>query len=200
MRRGKGVILAAAVLAVASPALAATATPTTSAGNAILARAHLGGFYALNGVITRAVNVPGERRGKPVTRFWAFVSSCPGACGRIVMVRQRGRYRDTVVLRRRRPGFYSGAGSFDAPVRCDGRLYRAGERAHFTITVRITGAIVTGNLVQATRFVATYNNPWRVALTRCVTLPSSDAARYVGTPPAVAATLRVLNSRSSTGS
>jgi hypothetical protein len=193
-------IIGLVVLGVTPPALAATAAPTRSTSRQLLARAHLQGFYGVSGVVTRANNVPGESKGELVTRIWAFPASCPGQCRRIVLVRQRAGGKDTVVLHRRQPAYYSGTGSFNAPVRCNGRLHKNGERANFTITLRITGAVAQGNLVQATSFTATYNNPDRVALTRCVTLPSSDAARYVGTPPAVAVTLKVPSRRSSTGS
>jgi hypothetical protein len=198
--RPRHLILGLVVLGVTPPALAATAAPKTSTAKQVLARAHLQGFYGVNGVVTRANNVPGERRGQLVTRIWAFPGSCPGQCRRIVLVRSRAGGSNTVVLHRRKPTFYSGTGSFNAPVRCDGRLEKNGERANFTITLRITRAVVQGNQVQATSFTATYNNTRRLALTPCVTLRSSDAARYVGTPPALAATLKVPSSRSSTGS
>jgi hypothetical protein len=197
--RPRRLIIGLVVLGVTPPALAATA-PTTSTPKRLLARAHLQGFYAVSGVVTRAKNVPGEHKGQRVTRVWAIPASCPGQCPRIVLVRQSAHGKDTVVLHWRRPAYYSGTGSFNAPVRCDGRTYKAGERANFTITLRITAAAVQGNQVEATRFTATYNNPHRIALTRCVTLPSSDAARYVGTPPAVGVTFRVASSRPNTGS
>ncbi len=198
--QSRRLMIGLAVLGVTPPALAATAAPTTSTSKRLLARAHLGGYYGVSGVVTRANNVPGEHKGQHVTRIWAFPTSCPGQCARIVLVRQRGGGTDTVVLHRRKPAYYSGTGSFNAPVRCDGQLYKAGERANFTITVRITGAIVQHNIVQATNFTATYNNPHRVALTHCVTLRSSDAARYVGTPPAVGVTSKLPSRLSSTGS
>jgi hypothetical protein len=193
-------IIGLVVLGVTPPALAATAAPIRPAPKRLLARAHLQGFYGVSGVVTRANNVPGESKGEHVTRIWAFPTSCPGQCRRIVVVRQRAGGKDTVVLHRRKTAFYSGTGSFNAPVLCNGRLHKNGERAHFTITLRITGAVVQGTLVQATSFTATYNNPKRVALTRCVTLRSSDAARYVGTPPAVGVTFKVPSRRSSSGS
>jgi hypothetical protein len=193
-------IIGLVVLGVTPPALAATAAPTRSAPKQLLVRAHLQGFYGVSGVVTRANNVPGESKGQLVTRIWAFPASCPGQCRRIVLVRQRASGNDTVILHRRKPAYYSGTGSFNAPVRCNGRLHKNGERANFTITLRITGAVAQGNVVQATSFTATYNNPGRVALTRCVTLRSSDAARYVGTPPAIGVTSNVPSRRSSTGS
>ena len=193
-------IIGLVVLGVTPPALAATAAPTRSPPKQLLARAHLQGFYGVSGVVTRANNVPGESKGELVTRFWAFPASCPGQCRRIVLVRQRTGGKDTVVLHRRKPAYYSGTESFNAPVRCNGRLYKNGERAKFTITLRITGAVAQNDLVEATSFTATYNNPGRVALTRCVTLPSSDAARYLGSPAAFGVTLKVPSRRSSTGS
>lgn len=200
--RARRLIIGLVVLGVTPPALAAPAAPVRAAPKRLLPRAHLQGFYGVSGVVTRANNVPGESKGELVTRIWAFPASCPGQCRRIVLVRQRasGEASNTVVLHRRKPAYYSGTGSFNAPVICNGRLYKNGERANFTITLRITGAVVQGNLVQATSFTATYNNPARVALTRCVTLRSSDAARYVGTPPALGVTSKLPSSRSSTGS
>jgi hypothetical protein len=193
-------IIGLVVLGAAPPALGATTAPTRRAPKQLLARARLQGFYGVSGVVTRANNVPGESKGQLVTRIWAFPASCPGQCRKIVLVRQRAGGRDTVVLHRRRPAYYSGTGSFNAPVRCNGKLHSNGERANFTITLRITGAVAMGKLVQATSFTATYNNPHRVALTRCVTLRSSDAARYVGTPPAFGVTLSEPSTRSSIGS
>jgi hypothetical protein len=210
--RARRLIIGLVLLGLTPPALAAAAAPAPpvppvppvapirTAPKRLLARAHLQGLYGVSGVVTRANNVPGERKGQLVTWIWGFPASCPGQCRRIVLVRQRAGGKDTVVLHRRKPAYYSGTGSFNAPVLCDGRLHKNGERANFTITLRITGGVVQGNLVEATSFTATYNNPDRVALTRCVTLRSSDAAHYVGTPPAEGVTFRVPSRRSSTGS
>jgi hypothetical protein len=196
MRAGAGIAVLAAVAAM--PAAATAATPP-----ALLGAARLQGFYAVSGVVTTAVGVPGEHRGERVSRHWTFIpppSCSSGQCATIELARTRAGGVDQLLLTRRGPALYSGAGAFLAPVRCHGRLYLKGQLANFTITVRITAAVAQGAAVQAARFTATYTGAKRIGLTRCVNSPSHDSARYAGTQPAVAATRRVPSTRSSTGS
>jgi hypothetical protein len=196
MRAGAGIAVLAAVAAM--PAAAAAATPP-----ALLGAARLQGFYAVSGVVTTAVGVPGEHRGQRVSRQWTFIppSSCSsGQCATIELARTRAGGVDQLLLTRRGPALYSGAGAFLAPVRCHGRVYLNGQLANFTITVRITAAVAQGAAVQATGFTATYTGAKRIGLTRCVNSPSHDSARYAGTQPAATATRRVPSTRSSTGS
>jgi hypothetical protein len=147
--------------------------------------ARLQGRFIAVGTVLSAVNVPGESRGQHVTRTWSFVPLCPtGACATVRLTRQRGtNAHDTLRLRRQRPGYYKGTGTFTVPVRCAGRIYRNGERAHFTITLTVTSAVASGATAVATGFTATYRNPSRTGLTPCYSAPSYDSAHYVGAPP-----------------
>ena len=199
-RAGAGIAVLAAAVAAAVPAVGAAGAATPPA---LLGAARLQGFYAVSGAVTTAVGVPGEHRGERVSRRWTFIAppSCSsGQCATVELVRTRASGVDELLLTRRGPALYSGAGAFLAPVRCHGRLYRKGQLATFTITVRITAALAQGAAVQATGFTATYTGAGRIGLTRCVNAPSHDSARYVGTQPAAAATRRVASTRSSTGS
>lgn len=162
----------------AAPALAAPPEGLTQT-------ARLQGRFIAVGTVLSAVNVPGESRGQHVTRTWSFVPLCPtGACATVRLTRQRGtNAHDTLRLRRQRPGYYKGTGTFTVPVRCAGRIYRNGERAHFTITLTVTSAVASGATAVATGFTATYRNPSRTGLTPCYSAPSYDSAHYVGAPP-----------------
>lgn len=195
MRRILSLAGAVTVVLTASPAALAGPAPSV---------ARLQGYFTASGTVTRAVNVPGEYQGERVSRTWAFLPSCPsGPCATVRLIRQRGPGYDRLILHRRRPGYYTGAGTFTVSVACAGRVYRAGERARYTITLTVTSAAVTSGAVTATGFTATYRNPSRVGLTRCYSAPSYDSAHYVGTPasPAPSGSIRsVRSSRSSTGS
>lgn len=167
----------------------------------ILDAARLQGVFAVSGVVTQAVGVPGEHRGERVIRTWALLETCPvGACATVVLVRARAAGQDKLLLHLRAPGLYSGDGAFVAPVRCGGRLYRNGERAKFTITIQITAAVVQGAVVQATGFSASYRNRARTGETRCFSAPSYDSARYVGAPATTGAIRSVPSTQSSTAS
>ncbi len=170
----------AAALAVAG----LVATPAAG-GAGLLASARLQGIFAMTGVITDAVNAGGEHPGERVRRTWTFASSCPtGACPTVALLRTRNRtvppLTDRLVLRRRSPGYYSGTATFLAPMRCGGQRYAKGEAVPFSITVRITAAQTTGGQVLASGVRAFYRNPQRIGLTRCVSAPAHDAARYTG--------------------
>jgi hypothetical protein len=192
----------AMVLAGAPFALAASKPIPMNKPIPFLRMARLQGLFHVTGVVTAAVRVPGEHRGEHVSRTWAFIPSCPaaGVCPTIRLVRTRANGIDKLVLHRRRPDFYSGVGAFVAPARCGGRLYRHGEQVPFRITVRITAAVVQGTAIQATRFDASYRNRVRTGLTRCVSIPSYDSARYVGVAPPPGLTRNVASARSSTAS
>lgn len=192
------------LLAAGAAALAAAPVALAAAPQGLPQVARLQGYFQAAGTVSKAVNVPDEYRGEHVTRTWAFIPSCPsGACKTVKLVRQRGNGYDRLTLHRRRPGYYTGSGTFTVPVSCAGRVYSAGERAGYTITLTVTSALASGSTVSATGFNAGYRNPSRTGLTHCYSAPSYDSARYVGTPlpPAPSGSIRrVRSTRSSTGS
>jgi hypothetical protein len=147
-----------------------------------IALARLAGQFRLAGRITVATRVRGERVGQTFLRTWSFTPGCTvGACRAVTLVRQRSGGRDTLTLRRRSAGYYTGSGSFYVPLQCGSRTYHHGELASFSVTVTVTSAQrdATGMIV-ATRVNATYNNSSRRNLTPCVDFPGRDAARYHG--------------------
>jgi hypothetical protein len=198
MRARAAVLVALGILGVlGGPVSGATGAPA----NPLPAQARLGGVWSMLGEVTTAVGVPGEYRGESVTRAWTFTPLCPtGQCPTVALQRNRSGGIDSLVLARRSPGYYTGTGSFYAPVRCHRVSYRKGQLVPFTITVRITGAVATTAAVDATRITATYRNRKRIGLTRCVSPPSYDSARYEGVPAATPAITSVPSTRSSTAS
>jgi hypothetical protein len=167
----------ALMLAALVPSLAFAATP--QAGSPSLAR--LQGPFLLAGRVTVANNVSGERVGQNVLRTWTFTSSCrTGECATVSMVRPRAGGTDSLVLHLRAPGYYVGQGSFSAPLRCGNQTYRNGEAVPFTITVRVTAAVVVGGVDAATRVGASYANRSRTNRTPCVAVLGHDAATYHG--------------------
>ncbi len=183
-------VAAACTLALAAtPALAATLAiapfaPTALAdpANPLLGAARLAGNFDLAGRVTTAVRIKGERKGQTVSRTWSFLPGCPiASCQTVGLLRRRAGGSDRVTLTRKRPGYYTGTGSFYVPLTCGGKLYRRGELAPFTITVTVTAALrdPTGTIV-ATRVNATYTNTQRRNLTKCVAFPGHDAASYHG--------------------
>ena len=166
-------------------ALAGLAAATAAGGAGLLASARLQGAFEMSGRITDAVNSGGEYRGELVHRTWMFSSPCPaGACATVALQRARNRTQppqiDQLVLRRRSPGFYTGTATFIAAMRCGGQRYAKGEAVPFSITVRVTAAEIVGDQVLAGTVRAFYRSPRRIGLTRCVTAPAHDAARYTG--------------------
>jgi hypothetical protein len=168
-------------------ALAAAALVATPAagGAGLLASARLEGVFTMSGRVIDALNIGGEHRGELVRRTWTFTSACPaGACPTVALTRARTRAQpgpsDQLVVHRRSPGYYTGAATFLAPVRCAGQRYAKGEAVPFSITVRVTAAQAVGGQVLATGVRAFYRNPQRVGLTKCVSAPAHDAARYAG--------------------
>jgi hypothetical protein len=166
------------VLSMAGMAAPATASAIPSPPPAT---ARLQGAFELAGRVTVADNVPGERAGDVVDRIWTFTSACPtGPCAAVGLVRPRALAADVLVLHRLGPARYVGGGSFFAPLRCAGRVYPNGEKVLFTITVEITGAVIFGPAVVATRVSATYVNSRRINRTPCVVALGHDAASYHG--------------------
>jgi hypothetical protein len=170
----------------AALAVAGLAATPAAGGAGLLAAARLQGVFAMTGVITDAVNAGSEHPGELVRRTWTFTSTCPaGACPTVVLLRTRNRtlplLTDQLVLRRRSPGVYAGTATFLAPVRCAGRRYAKGDAVPFSIAVRVTAARAVGTQVLATGVRAFYRNPRRIGLTKCVSAPAHDAARYTGT-------------------
>jgi hypothetical protein len=171
------VLIALAAALVLLPAARAAAAPPAPP----FSDARLQGIFQLAGRVTVAHAVKGEHVGETVDRVWSFASSCPvGQCPDIALTRSRAIATDSLVLHRRGPGSYAGKGSFVAPLRCAGRLYPAGEKVPFTITVKITLAVPFGAGSIATRVSATYRNRKRLNRTPCVGALGHDAASYHG--------------------
>lgn len=192
-RRVAAVALAcAAVGAISSGAASSGAAARASVpgraflSDPILGAARLSGTYAVTGVVTAAVGIPGEAPGQPVTRSWTLSAPCrTGACALLGLSRQRAGATDALFLHRVAPGLYEGAGRFTAPVQCHGRVYPAGAWVPYRITLIVTNAAraADGHLV-ATGFSATYTGGPHIGRTRCFQPPVHDAARYTGVLPA----------------
>lgn len=173
----------------AGRALAATVSAAAAAAglgalpaSAVTAPAgpRLDGKFLMAGRVSVATRIPGERAGQTLLRTWTFIAPCPvGTCTRAILVRTRGSGHDTLTLRRRKPGSYTGSGRFYAPLRCGARTYPRGEMVPFTIAVRVT-ASSAGASVTATRINATYSNRSRTNLTPCFSELGHDAADYHG--------------------
>lgn len=162
----------------ASPAPATAAPPPVPPA---IAAARLQGQFLLEGHVTTAKRIRGERVGQVVSRTWTFNPACPGgACDQIQLVRTRATGTDTVLLNRRRPGYYVGAGTFFAPLRCGSRVYPQGAAVPFTVTVTITASLDAPGGLVASRVNATYVNRSRRNRTPCVGVLGHDAASYHG--------------------
>jgi hypothetical protein len=100
----------------------------------------------------------------------------------VQLVRGRRTATDTLTLSAVAPNAYAGTGQFNAPLRCDGRVYPAGVEIPFRIRVLVTatGPAPGGGTI-ATAITATYTNASRLNLTPCVAVLGHDAARYTGT-------------------
>jgi hypothetical protein len=199
-------VVAMPAVVTAVPAVVAAMLATVPAARAapvppLIAAARLSGSFAMGGTVTRAVGVPGEHAGQTVLRLWSFVPLCEaGGCESVRLARTRPGGTDRLLLARQSPGFYTGVGSFLAPSRCRGTIYRRGALVPFTISVRITAAAPVGLEVQATQVRATYRNRRRINLTPCFAAPSYDSASYLGAPLAAGAIRTVARIRSSTAS
>ena len=145
------------------------------------ATARLQGQFVMAGRVTVAKDIRGEHVGDNVTRTWTFTPRCAvGPCNTIGLVRRRAGGSDQLVLRLSSPGYYVGTGSFFAPLRCGGRTWRRGASVPFTITVRVTAAVLAGSDVVATGITASYTNRSRSNRTPCVAALGHDAASYHG--------------------
>ena len=170
-----GVVASAATIAALAPG--AVAQPP-AAGTA-----RLEGQFQLTGRVTVARHVLGEQAGQTVVRTWAFTPLCPeGPCQTIALARQRAAGTDYLVLHLVATNLYAGSGKFYVPLRCGRRIYNRGESAPFKITVQITAASTVNGVPVATQLSASYTNPKRTNLTRCVAAPGHDAAVYDGSP------------------
>ncbi|HET9104389.1 MAG TPA: hypothetical protein VFN55_13625 [Solirubrobacteraceae bacterium] len=147
-----------------------------------LGAARLSGSYAVTGVVSTAIGVPGEAPGQQVTRSWTLTPACPtGPCALVGLRRQRVGATDSLTLRRVAPGLYQGAGRFTAPVQCHGRVYPAGAWVPYRITLIVTAAVRTADgSLMATGFTATYAGGPHIGRTRCFQPPTHDAAAYSG--------------------
>lgn len=180
-----GIAFAAAIWAGILFPLAARAGP----GPTLSELARIQGRFSLTARITDARRVYGEHRGQTFTRLWTFSPTCAtGSCSTIGLVRQRAGGSDRVLLVRIAPGLFLGRGSFYAPLRCGRRTYLRGAAVPFTITVRVTDAIIYGPAVFATGIDATYVNRRRTNLTPCVAFLGHDAASLQGRLAPAAAT------------
>jgi hypothetical protein len=142
----------------------------------------LTGTFALTGRITAAVHVSGEHVGQQVSRTWTFTPACSSSpCTQVSLLRSRAAGTDAVTLHLNATGTYSGTGSFYAPLTCNGHLNPQGERVPFLLAVRVTATRQTSTGAIASAISATYTNRKRVNRTKCVALPSHDAAVYTGT-------------------
>jgi hypothetical protein len=144
-------------------------------------RARLQGSFLLAGRVTAAKNISGEHVGQNVARTWTFNSRCrTGECATVSLVRTRTGGRDALVLHRKSPGYYTGSGSFYAPLRCGSHTWPRGETVPFTVTVRVSAAAMVGRVDLATRVSAVYTNRSRGNRTPCVAVLGHDAATYHG--------------------
>ncbi len=174
-------VLATALLAALTASALAARPSALAARPSAVASARLAGDFDLAGRVTVADNVKGEHPGAVMHRIWQFLPHCPaGVCGRVTLVRGRMHGTDRLTLHHIGPGVYTGTGSFTAPLRCSGRLYRAGELVPFRITVTITTAIASAGAIIAGRINARYVGAARVNRTPCVAFLGHDAARYHG--------------------
>jgi hypothetical protein len=181
------VAAAGAVSAVGAAGAVRAAAAASGAAGAVTppaltpANARLEGEFLLKGRVTVAVNVRGEHAGDNVSRTWAFTPTCPtGPCQTIGLVRRRATGSDSLLLRLQSPGYYVGTGSFYAPLRCGGRVWRRGATVPFTIAVRVTNVVLAGGEVVAISIQASYANRSRSNRTPCVAALGHDAATYSG--------------------
>jgi hypothetical protein len=166
-------------------ALSGTAVALADSGGAPPATGadgRLQGSFLLDGRVTVAHNVRGERAGHRLRRRWSFTSTCSsGPCGTVSVRRARsGSAADRVTLVRRSPGLYSGSGVFYQALSCHHRRYPHGGRVPFVITVRVARTATVQSTAFATAIRATYVNSHRDNLTRCSGFLGHDAARYAG--------------------
>ena len=144
--------------------------------------ARIQGKFAMQGRITSAGHVRGERKGQAVKRTWRFNSRCAkGPCREVVLHRERSAHHvDRLVLARNGVGSYSGRGRFYFGLRCAGRVYKHGGEAHVRITVHVTRTSAVEGQPFARAIRADYSNPRRINHTPCRGSLGRDGARYTG--------------------
>ena len=170
--------LATLLIATGGALAASSPYPIISTSNARVI-----GPYLMHGRVTAAVNVTGEHAGQRFTRIWVFLPRQCGAvyCQHLLLRRTRGAGTSTLTLNRGSDGTYRGMGTFTAPLQCLGKIYPRGETVPYTMTVRVTKAVVIGQTPYAIEIKATYKNTQRIDHTRCpLGGPSHDAAVYKG--------------------
>jgi PKD repeat protein len=156
---------------------ASAGTGGTAPGSA----ARLQGTWTMNGTVTRADNVRGERKGQKLKRTWTFTSSCAsGACSKVSLRRERSNKQFDKLTLKRSGATYSGAGKFYVRLKCNGRTYNRGGIAYYTIRVTPTKTRTVQSKVFATRVKAAYNNTKRVNKTPCAGSIGRDAGSYTG--------------------
>jgi PKD repeat protein len=149
--------------------------------------------------VTVATNVRGEHVGQVLHRVWRIVpEQCRGSVCKVLRlnrVRSDGKHNH-LTLHRAGRGYYVGHGFFYVGLRCEGRVYRYGSRAPFTITLTVKRVTRFDGIAFAGAITATYTNPFRSDSTPCPLGPSYDSGRYSGTttvptPPAASFTASV---------
>ena len=170
-----------------APSSALAGTGGTSPGGGTPPR--LQGSWTMNGKVTRADNVRGERKGQKLKRAWSFTPSCgSGACSRVTLRRERSKRQfDKLTLKRSGSSLYTGSSKFYVRLRCNGRTYRKGGIAYYKIRVTVTRSTTIQGKVFATAVNATYNNTRRVNKTPCPGSIGRDAGSYTGKHAAPAA-------------
>jgi hypothetical protein len=173
MRRAA--LVACAALVMASNAHAGTGG--TAPGSA----ARLQGTWTMNGKVTRADNVRGERKGQKLKRTWTFTSSCAsGPCSTVSLKRERSNKQFDKLKLKRSGSTYAGSGKFYVRLKCNGRTYNRGGIAYYTIRVTATKTRTVQGKRFATRVSAAYNNTKRVNKTPCGGSIGRDAGTYTG--------------------
>jgi PKD repeat protein len=166
-----------ALLALAPPAVAGTGGTTPGGGGA----ARLQGTWAMNGTVTRADGVRGERKGQKLKRRWTFTSSCAsGPCSKVTLHRERSNKQFDKLTLKRSGANYVGSGKFYVRLKCNGRTYNRGGIAYYTIRLNATKSRTVQSKAFATRIKATYNNTKRVNKTPCGGSIGRDGGSYTG--------------------
>ena len=135
----------------------------------------------MNGKITRADNVRGERKGQKVKRKWTFTSTCAsGPCSKVSLRRERSSKQFDKLTLKRSGASYAGSGKFYVRLKCNGRTYNRGGIAYYTVRVTATKSRTVQGKRFATRVSASYNNTKRVNKTPCGGSIGRDAGTYTG--------------------
>ena len=178
LRPSVGVALVVAVL------LTVTATAAAQPGPAHAVDARVAASFVMHGRIVAALRVRGERRGRRITRTWAFTGqACAGnVCRRLLLRRERtDRHYSSLVLRRVGRGRYAGTGMFYAGLESKGKLYPQGEVVPYRITLTVTQIVAIQGIRFARGVDATYLNSDPVR-----SHPVPDSGRATTRPPTAA--------------